>query len=138
MIHLFSASHSCAMSEETPAPQRRPVSTPSAVSDEKVSLHDSLEHVNGNIRNFDVAVSIAAGHANDDEVDRLEDLRLRRKLDLHLLPLLFSVFCSQFVVCYLSHSPLRLTLNRAQSNSSTSEYLRSLQCPRFSGHQTYY
>jgi hypothetical protein len=97
------------MPDERPILKQRPVSVPSTPSNEKVILDDTFEHVNGNIKEFDVAVSIAAGHADDDEVDRLEDLRLRRKLDLHLLPLLFFVFCSQFPAFFLYLYPYGLT-----------------------------
>ena len=82
------------MTDERLSLQRGPTSMPSDFGDEKGSIDGSLEHVNGSIKQFDVAISVAARHANDLEMSKLEDLRLRRKLDLHLLPLLFSVFCS--------------------------------------------
>ena len=81
-------------------------STHSIATDEKLPIGDSLECISGDVKNFDVAVAVAAGHANDEEVDKLEDLRLRRKLDRHLLPLLFFIFCGTHLLLFL----LRLRL----------------------------
>ena len=55
----------------------------------------SSEWVASDIRKLDVAVSIAAGHANDPVITHEDSLRIRRKLDWHLLPLLSAIYCGK-------------------------------------------
>ena len=68
-----------------------------SMSKEKLPSENSLECVTGDFKRFDVAVAVAAGHASDGEIDKLADRRLRRKIDKHLLPLLFFIYCGMFV-----------------------------------------
>ena len=43
----------------------------------------------------DVAARLVAGHTNDDDLSTAEFIRLRTKLDWHILPLLFLLYTGQ-------------------------------------------
>ncbi|TDL22869.1 MFS general substrate transporter [Rickenella mellea] len=59
---------------------------------------DDLTNVNPELlKGLDVTIGIAAGHANDDVMSPKEAQRIRRKLDWHLLPLLFFIYTLQNV-----------------------------------------
>lgn len=54
---------------------------------------EDLSHVDqSKLREVDVAIGIAAGHTNDEEITPEEAKRIRRKLDWHILPLLFLLY----------------------------------------------
>lgn len=46
----------------------------------------------GRLKELDVALSFALGHADDPDLSPAETARLRRKLDWHLLPLLCAIY----------------------------------------------
>ncbi|TDL22854.1 MFS general substrate transporter [Rickenella mellea] len=57
---------------------------------------EDLSHVDqSKLREVDVAIGIAAGHTNDEEISPEEAKRIRRKLDWHILPLLFLLYTLQ-------------------------------------------
>ncbi len=60
------------------------------VSDESASGYDL--NVKSDLRELDVAVELAAGHADDPDISPEEFRRLRNKLDLHILPLLGFIY----------------------------------------------
>ena len=83
--------------------------SPTNSIDEKVPIDNgSLECVHNDVKNLDVAVSMAAGHS-EDIIDKEADRKLRRKIDWHLLPLLMFIYtgsCSLFLCsihCLTSH-----------------------------------
>jgi hypothetical protein len=79
------------------APQQSPdPSSPTNSIDEKLPIDNgSLECVANDVKNLDVAVSMAAGHS-DDIIDKEADRKLRWKIDLHLLPLLMFIYTGSY------------------------------------------
>ena len=54
-----------------------------------------LEHIAADLKAFDVGLALVAGHDEDPDISPLESKRLRRKIDRHLLPLLFLVYTGE-------------------------------------------
>ncbi|TDL18719.1 MFS general substrate transporter [Rickenella mellea] len=48
-------------------------------------------------KNVDVAIGLATGHAEDEDLSPEESRRIRNKLDRHLLPLLFIIYCMLYI-----------------------------------------
>jgi MFS transporter, ACS family, allantoate permease len=76
------------------------------MSDDKRSLSDSIEAVDIS-KGVDVAATLVAGHADDAPIDKTENTRLLRKLDKHILPLMFLLYIGQ---CFSTSALLRLTI----------------------------
>lgn len=81
--------------------------------DEKGSAHqstsggdDSIDVVNYK-QGVDVAVDFVAGAHGEDVLDAEAVTRLRRKLDWHLLPLIFAVYASESDYHWRLASPYR-------------------------------
>lgn len=97
---------------DSPAPPQHQMSRLIRNESSHEKFNGSLECIYGNVKDFDVAVAVAAGHANDEEVDKFADLRLRRKIDRHILPLLFFIYCggSLLVKCTVCFTTMLIML----------------------------
>ena len=54
-----------------------------------------LEHIAADLKALDVGLTLVAGHGEDPDVSPQESKRIRRKIDRHLLPLLFLVYTGE-------------------------------------------
>ena len=85
-------------------------SRPASLRDEKdekasvLASQEHVQHVTADLRALDVGLALVAGHAEDPELSPQESKRLRRKIDRHLLPLLFLIYtgaCYHQLICVL-------------------------------------
>ncbi|THG94563.1 hypothetical protein EW026_g6935 [Hermanssonia centrifuga] len=66
---------------------------------EKASTHDSgsIDVVHGELKSLDVGLALVADRSEDADLSPQESKRLRRKIDWHLLPMLFLIYTVQFL-----------------------------------------
>ena len=74
-------------------------------SEDKVSFDEqSATYISSDLKNLDVALSIAAHHTDERDLDPREACRLRRKIDWHIIPLLCAIYTGTlFIHCFYSN-----------------------------------
>ncbi|KAG8923901.1 hypothetical protein FRC00_005720, partial [Tulasnella sp. 408] len=89
------------MSSEPSEALRR--SDTASLPEKDPALYDSETHKGSDLdvakeeRGVDVVAALIAGHGEDSELDSQEADRLRRKLDWHILPLLYILYPLQYI-----------------------------------------
>ncbi len=82
---------------------------------EKASTHDSgsIDVVHGELKSLDVGLALVADRSEDADLSPQESKRLRRKIDWHLLPMLFLIYTGRSTIFSLV---LMIVSNHVQSN----------------------
>ncbi|KAH8113932.1 MFS general substrate transporter [Phellopilus nigrolimitatus] len=100
--------------------------------DEKADSAASTECIHGELKNLDVGLALITGSIENGDLTPQEAKRLRRKIDWHLLPLLFLIYTVQFIdKGTLASSSI---LGLIQDNSLTTDEFNTLSSAFYIGY----